>query len=147
MSRLARMQRIGSILELRETNAKTALAAAERSLDQANDAVAMVLEQCRDTARRPGAGDLPFAAARLILDAGRMEASHRETLRDEAAQLAIERRRSWQREHQRREAAAKLLDRWREDHQLDLNRQADNQLDDLINARNLLRNHSQEARP
>lgn len=145
MSRLARMQRIGSILELRETSAKTALAAAELDLTQATDAVTSVLEQCRSTAQQSGTADIPFAAARLIVEAGRLEASRREILRDEAAHVAAERRRSWQHEHQRRDAAARLLDRWREDHQVELDRQADSQLDDLINARNLRRSPALEA--
>jgi len=148
VSRTKRMQRISSLLQIQENEARVALAKAEIEYAAADAAVTSVFEQCRNTAAQAedgadaDAGILPLKAARLIVQSGWMEATHRATIRHDAAENAERSRADWQHAHRRHEATTRLVARWEERGRVEADRKTDAQLDDLINARQVTNERS-----
>ena len=122
MSRLRRMQRIRTLLEVEERRTRLAAGQANRELTEASARVEDVMAQCRRVAAGSsqgsgvgaGGSDLPVAAVGAVLRSGWLETTHREAEHAVAAQTADERRSDWREAHRRHDAVGRVIDRWRD---------------------------------
>lgn len=140
MKRIERLRRVGNILETQERGARRAMAKANDELRQATADLEAVLDQC-ERLIRPGDGQraseptLPVVVSAAIVQAGLREAGNRAETIETATEAAEERQRIWREANRRQEAVDRLVDRWREEEEMEADKRNNDGLDEVITAR------------
>lgn len=132
-TRTTRMTRLAGLAEKQERRSRQSLLKAANERDAAESALQAVFLQCREVVEQPN--DFSVRFGRGLIEAGWLTEQERRLERDAAA-IAVEHKRStWQHERTRLDALGRLVDRLAADDLAMATRLAEDELDDLINAR------------
>jgi flagellar biosynthesis chaperone FliJ len=132
-TRTKRMKRLAELTEKHERRSRQELVRASNEQEAAETALRSVFLQCREVVEQPDAFSVRFG--RGLIEAGWLAEQQRRVERDAAA-IAVESRRSaWQAQRTRLDALGRLVDRLAEDEEAAAAREAELELEDLINAR------------
>jgi hypothetical protein len=129
------MRRLADLAEKHEISSRRAFVAATNDREAAEVALRSVFLQCREVVEQPDLFSVRFG--RSMIEAGWLTEQQRRIDRDAAA-IAVEvRRTAWQQQRTRLDALGRLVDRLAEDDAAAVDRETEQSLDDVINARTM----------
>ncbi len=129
------MQRIADLAERQELSSRRALADATNEHEAADAALRSVFLQCRDVVEQADVFSVRFG--RSLIEAGWLTEQQRRIDRDAAAISVEISRTAWQRQRTRLDALGRLVDRLADADAEAQDREAAQELDDLLNARTM----------
>ncbi len=129
------MQRIADLAERQELSSRRALADATNEHEAADAALRSVFLQCRDVVEQADVFSVRFG--RSLIEAGWLTEQQRGIDRDAAAISVEISRTAWQRQRTRLDALGRLVDRLADADAEAQDREAAQELDDLLNARTM----------
>lgn len=127
------MKRLADLAEKHERRSHQELVQASSEQEAAEAALRSVFLQCREIVEQPDAFSVRFG--RGLIEAGWLAEEQRRVERDAAAIAVENRRTAWQEQRTRLDALGRLIDRLSEAETAAAEREAERELEDLINAR------------